>query len=174
MPDGASTVWTGRPIRSLYLRATDWPLLLLSAVMLGFGILFFGGFFSASPPPGLVFLFGIVWCVGVVVQGAGPILFAAMARSRTTYALTPDGVALIVTEFFGTRVKRVYLPAVDKIELGVNGDGSGTISFGEAPATLWWMNNRTWSPPRPPSFDCIANVVDVYDMCTKLQQVKTA
>lgn len=65
------------------------------------------------------------------------------------------------------------LVALPFLDLDMKPDGAGSISFGEVQTPPWWMSNRTWFVPRAPSFDCIANVSDVYDLCTKLQQGKS-
>jgi hypothetical protein len=107
-------------------------------------------------------------------QTCGQVLWAWYARGRTYYALTADFSAVIYTDVFGGMTKRVYLPSVSTINLDVKPDGSGSIVFGDVSGLGMWFGNRYYSPPRPPSFDCIADASHVYDLCTKLQRAKTA
>lgn len=117
--------------------------------------------------------FGFIIFVIILAQACGPVLYSLFTRGRTYYALTADGYAVIYSDVIGRSAKRVYLPSIATIDLDTKPDGSGSISFGEVQTPPWWMSNRTWSIPRPPSFDCIAGVSDVYDLCMKLQQGKT-
>ncbi len=173
--NGMPTVWMGRPVQGMYLRAGDLPMLLFGGFTVLFGVFFFGlSIFTASRPPDGWFgpIFVIFWLTAVLSQTIAPVLFAAMARSRTSYALTDDGYALLVTDFFGFHAKRVYLPAVANVELDLRADGTGTITFGTPPSGMGsWF--RGWgSAPRPPCFERIADAALVYHLCSQLQQGK--
>jgi hypothetical protein len=118
-------------------------------------------------------IFGfLVFCL-VIAQTAGEVLWSFYARSRTLYALTTDGYAVIFTDLFGGMTKRVYLPLQSEINLDVKTDGSGSISFGQLQAAPWWMR-QSIPVIRPPSFDFIADASRVYDLCMRVQQGKSA
>jgi hypothetical protein len=174
--NGSQTIWTGRPLAGFRLRKGDFGRLAPLIIVIPFFA--FWEYFAVSLPKadfmGIAFpLFGfLVFCL-VIAQTAGEVLWNFYARSRTYYALTADGYAIVFTNLFGGMTKRVYLPLQSEINLDVKLDRSGSISFGQAYPAPWWMRQ---SVPviRPPSFDFIANASAVYDLCTKLQQGKTA
>jgi hypothetical protein len=118
-------------------------------------------------------VFGLVVMCLILAQTCGDVIWSMYTRGRTYYALTADGYAVIFTDMIGGMTKRIYLPSVSTIGLEAKADGSGSITFGEAQTTSWWMNNR-YSTLRPPAFDFVRDASKVYDLCMKLQQGKTA
>jgi hypothetical protein len=148
--DGATTVWTGRPLPGFHIRQGDWPQL-LSAVLI---IPFFAFWESmALRIPKVDFMgwlfpfFGLGVFILASWQSYGQVLWNAYARGRTYYALTQDGFAVLYTDAFGGLTKRVYLPSMS--------------------------DNRGWRP-QPPAFDFIANAAAVYDLCAQLQKGKAS
>lgn len=174
---GRQTVWTGRPLRGFRLRKGDagqLAPLLVALPFLAFWEVMVTRTAGAAEVAGIAFpVFGIIISVLIVAQTCGPVLWNFYARTHTYYALTADGNAILHTDLLGGSTKIIYLPSIATIDLDMKPDGSGSISFGEVQTPPWWMSNRTWFVPRAPSFDCIANVSDVYDLCTKLQQGKS-
>lgn len=173
--NGAATVWTGRPLPGFRLRKGDAgqlaPLLFAIPFFIFWEtmVLRMGGDADVG---GIAFpFFGLIVFALILAQLCGPVLWSLYSRGRTYYALTADGYAVIFTDLFGRSTKRVYLPSLSTIDLDTRGDGSGSICFGQFASPPCWARNRS-AVPRPPSFDCIASVSAVYDLCTKLQQGK--
>jgi hypothetical protein len=169
------TVWVGRPKTGFYLRGRDAAMVGFGAIFLLFGMFLFGSALlgpGGSDAPVFLPFFATFWLAIAFSQTILPVLLAHMARSRTYYGLTSDAYALIATDFFGFHVKRVYLPAVDNIQLDLGGNGAGTITFGSAGSTPPWFG-RSWGyGPRPPAFERIDNAAGVYNLCSKLQSGK--
>lgn len=167
--NGAQTVWTGQPMPGLRLRNGDLLMSLFGIPWTGFAV--FWTFGAANSGGGIFFtLWGVMFiCIGVYFT-VGHYFWDAYVRSRTYYALTADGSAVIVTDLFGAGAKRLYLPSVGAIGFEVRADGSGSVTFGEASQAQWWQNR---SSSRPPAFEFIPNASEVYDLCTKLQQGKS-
>jgi len=157
--------------RGFYLRPSDWPFFMLGALMALVGIFVLGGSLLShgKDAEGSIFpiAFIVFWLAVVGSQFLLPIVLAAMARARTCYALTSDGYAFVITDFFGFKVRRVYLPAVSNIELKLGSGGVGTIVFGTAAVSRFY---GPWSP-QPPSFERIDDAARVYEMCGQLQRV---
>ena len=160
--------WTGNAKAGFYLRPSDWPFFILGTIMALAGIFILSssllGF--GQGPSGPVAAFMVLWLALVCSQFMLPFLLAAMARSRSCYALSSDGYAFVITDFFGFRVKRVYLPAVSTIQLNQGSSGTGTIVFGTPTMSRFY---GPWSP-QPPSFEHIEDAARVYAMCARLQR----
>ena len=134
------------------------------------GILVLGGtvLYQGKDAQGSIFpiVFVVFWLALIGAQFLLPIALAATARAHTYYALTSDGYAFVITDFFGFRVKRVYLPAVSTIQLNLASGGTGTIVFGTPAMPRFY---GPWSP-QPPSFERIDDAAHVYAMCGQLQR----
>lgn len=177
--NGAPTSWIGQPKRGIWLRRGDLGVLLVGAFAVAFCLFWIAMAtlgVAASPNRDMWWfpLWGVLIMVLALSQTAGPVVLAMMARSHTYYALTNDAFAVIISDFFGFRIKRVYLPAADNIELELKGDGTGTMTFGTPSSGAGWALRGWGAPARPPSFDSIPNAAAVYDMCAKLQRGRPA
>jgi hypothetical protein len=169
--NGAQTVWTGRPVSGLRMRSGDLLMSLFGIPWTGFAI--FWTVTATTSGGGIFFtLWGAMFiCIGTYFT-LGHYFWDAYVRSRTYYALTADGSAVIFTDLPGASARRIYLPSVGAIGFEVRSDGSGSVTFGEAAKAQWWQNNQR-SAQRPPAFEFIADASNVYDLCTKLQQGKS-
>lgn len=164
---GEQLLWTGRPRAGLLLQISDIYMIPLSALWAGFA--FFWEYMAVRG--GAPFFFEL-WGVPFVAIGlyilVGRFFYDAASRGSTTYGLTSKRV-IIITTLFGNRQVTVPLDQMSDVNLSVNGDRSGTITFGTplpAYASVFGRANRA----APPALTMIEDVQNVYDMIIAAQQ----
>lgn len=169
--NGEAAIWTGRPLPGFRLRSGDY-----GQIAMGVFVLLFFTFWETMALKGsggdpMFALFGaVVFCIAFY-QTFGQAIWTVAARGRTYYALTQNGFAVIYIDAFGGRTKRIYLPALNNMDLEISADGSGCIVFGSVETPPWWARNRSW-PVRLPAFEFIPDASNVYDICARLQSGK--
>ena len=175
---GEKLLWAGRPRGGVRLRAQDVFLIPFS--------LFWGGFaifweYSVStmtahargPVPVIFPLFGVPFvCVGLYLI-FGRFFVDAKGRERTYYGVTNER-AIIIRGLFSRQTKSLQLRAVADVSLSQRTDGSGTITFGQAPmfgafsaAGGSWPGTGRYAAP---SFDMIEGAKEVYDIVRNAQR----
>ena len=88
----------------------------------------------------------------------------ALVRSRTTYGVTNERI-LIVSTFFGRRVRTIGLATLGDVSMTQRDDGSGKIIFGPAPPFgLTFGRGSRGNRYSPPSFEMIQDVRSVYQL----------
>ncbi|NDV69572.1 hypothetical protein [Dysgonomonas sp. 25] len=137
-------LWIGQPKQGFILKSTDlflFPFLAIWVVVIIF--------FALSPHFMAVFeLFTKIWlCLAVTMVIS--FLVArfwgdSYKRKKTVYALT-DKRAIVKAGIFSQEISSYDLTSLTSISYTEKGNGSGTVTFGEPPATLWTMrgSNKT-------------------------------
>lgn len=168
--NGAQTVWTGHPLPGIRPHRRDLLTSLFGIPWTAFAV--FWTYMATKSGGGVFFpLWGVMFiCVGVYFT-AGHYVWDAFVRSRTTYCLCDNGSAYIVRTLFGTQVQRLYLPTVTGLHLESDNATSGTVVFGDGSAGHSFIKGQRDAPP---AFEFITDASAVYDLCTKLQQGKSA
>ena len=163
---GEQLLWSGRPRSGLSFESTDLLTVPFSLMWGGFAI-----FWEYMAIHGGAPFFFALWGVPFVGVGLymifGRFFYDALSRANTWYGLT-DKRVIIITNLFGNSQKTVPLAQTGAINLSVNGDRSGTITFG-TPLPLYSPFMRTYRAG-PPAFRMIENVKDVYDKILAAQQ----
>jgi hypothetical protein len=166
-------LWSGGPETGIRLRPAD-------ALMIPFS-LFWGGFAffweysvvhipsTAKKAVGPPALFMTLWGIPFVLVGLyliiGRFFADAYLRARTRYAVTDQRV-LIVTNLWNRQVKSISLRTLSEVSLRERADGSGSITFGPAPAfnsfaLSGWPGSRQKGPP---AFEFVKDVRNVYGL----------
>jgi hypothetical protein len=116
-------------------------------------------------------LFFRLWGIPFVFVGLyfvfGRFFADALARSRTYYGVTNER-ALIVTTWFGRRVRSIGLRTLGDVSTSERSDQSGTITFGAGQPTAQPFGRS--SRYSPPAFDMIDNVKNVYQLIISTQK----
>jgi hypothetical protein len=164
-------LWSGQPRRGLALRATDAATIPFSLIWAGFAV-FWETIVIKSNGPLIMKLWGIPFVLIGLHMVAGRFFVEAWQRGRTTYGLTNERV-IIITNFFGTKIKSLNLRTLTDVTLDQKSDEVGTITFGPTEKTSGW-NTGTWggrrSQPAPPSLELIQNARRVYEMIREAQR----
>jgi hypothetical protein len=167
--DSDELQWIGRPPAGLRLRRADIFLIPFSFVWCGFAILVAVGAAGSRAPWPLLLVAAFFVAIGLYVT-IGRFWWDAYRRSTTWYGLTGDA-ALMLREGLGGSVQRIYLPSLDSLDLRLKPDGTGTISFGKAPAIGAYSSWAIWSGgPAVPTFEEISDAKRVYNLCVAAQR----
>jgi hypothetical protein len=164
-------IWSGAPGRGLRLRSSDALMIPFSLLWGGFAIFWeytvlFGLDPEGRPSRSAAPLFMKLWGIPFVVVGlyliVGRFFGDSFQRSRTIYAVTDQRI-LIITQWFGKRVRSLPLRTLPEMTLAEKSDGSGTITFGASTfgATAFGTNRRG---ERPPAFEFVERVRNVHDL----------
>lgn len=158
-------LWSGRPPAGLRFNRSDFFMIPFSLIWLGFVSVFMG---AALVHGGAMLLFGIPFlCVGLYVV-AGRFVWDAYRRRGTRYGVTADS-AVIVRDGIGGGAQRIYLPSTPRIAIEPQGNGAGTIIFGQPPVI--GSQSAVWSGGLGvPAFEGIPDVSRVYDLCITAQR----
>ena len=118
--------------------------------------------------PGLFFrLWGIPFVFVGLYFVFGRFFADALARSRTYYGVTSER-ALIVTTWFGRRVRSIALRTLGEVSTSERSDQSGTITFGAGqPMPQPFGRSSRYSPP---AFEMIYNAKNVYQLIISTQK----
>lgn len=176
LQSGERLIWSGAPGRGLRLRSSDALMIPFSLLWGGFAIFWeysalFGlngeGRPSRSPAPLLMQLWGIPFVAVGLYLIAGRFFADAHQRARTLYAVTDQRI-LIITQWFGKRVRSLPLRTLLDMTLAEKPDGSGTITFGASTfgagpfaAGPFGTNRRG---ERAPAFEFVERVRNVHDL----------
>jgi hypothetical protein len=162
-------LWSGKPHGGIRLRGTDGLMIPVSIFWCGFAI-FWETAVVANRAPFFFTLWGIPFVLAGFYLVFGRFLVDALVRSRTVYGVTNERI-LIVSTWFGRRVRSIGLRALSDISMSQRSDGSGTITFGPVQSFgqafgLGSRGNRHSSP----SFEMIQNVKSVYQLIVSAQK----
>jgi len=163
-------LWSGQPRSGLALRPRDAGMIPFSMIWAGFAI-FWETLVIKSNGPLLMKLWGIPFVLVGLYMVVGRFFVDAWQRDRTVYGLTNERI-IIISNFFGTKVKSLNLRTLTDITLDQKSDEIGTIIFGPADRTSRW-NAGPWGgrrgQPDPPSFELIEDARRVYQMIRAAQ-----
>jgi hypothetical protein len=166
-------LWTGRPASGLRFHRNDALYVPFSLMWGGFAI-FWETMAVSIGTPWFFKLWGIPFVLAGLYMIAGRFFVDAYRRSQTWYGVTSDS-ALILRQGWAGKLQRLYLPSINKIDLELAPAGTGTITFGDAPAATWFSGRQNWSGgPDAPSFEGIGEAQRVYDLCVKAQRSSAA
>jgi hypothetical protein len=170
---GESLLWEGSPTRHRLLRRTDAFLIPFSILWCGFAV-----FWEANAlimgAPGFFALWGGMFVLIGLYFVAGRFVVRAIASRRSRYAVT-DRRVIAVGGLTGRQVRSEYLASLPPPLVTEKADGSGTLSFGGAPAITSVFRQRNgfsaWAaePPGPPVLWDIPNVRHVRDLVAARQ-----
>lgn len=168
---GERLVWSGKPRGGIRLRAQDAFLIPFSLLWCGFAIFWEVGVSVNAGPllgPGLFFrLWGIPFVIIGLYLVFGRFFVDALTRAGTYYGVTTER-ALIVTTWFGRRLRSISLRTLGDISLSERSDESGTITFGSGqPIPQPFGRGSRYSPP---AFEMIENVKNVYQLIVGTQK----
>ena len=170
---GERLLWSGRPAGGILFHRGDVFLIPFSLLWAGFAI--FWEITAARSRAGAFFsLWGLAFVLIGLYFVAGRFIVDAWQRGQTAYGLTNQR-AIIVSRALGggRRVKSLPLRALSEVTLSERPDGSGTITLGQV-AGLWTMafvGDAAWpGVPRPPRFEMIPHVREVYDQLRQAQR----
>ncbi len=175
---GERLVWSGRPRGGIRFRGADIFFVPFSLIWCSFAI--FWEVMASAPtaaghgrPGNVAFVFPI-FGVPFVLVGLyfvfGRFLADARMRAKTCYGVTNERI-VIVSQFFGKRVKSLNLRTLNDITLSERGDGSGVITFGPTqPYGRWAASWPGAGQYASPSFDFIENAKEVYDTIRRTQR----
>jgi hypothetical protein len=96
----------------------------------------------------------------------------AAQRVKTYYAITNERV-LIVSGLLMRNVRTLSLKTLSDINLGVKGNGSGTITFGPSHPMSFWYSNFSWPGMgryTSPAFEMIDDARRVYELIRQAQR----
>ena len=180
---GERLLWSGQPKGGILFRSSDIFMIPFSLMWGGFAIFWEASvlfmMFSpsrASTGPPLIFqiifpLFGLPFALVGLYMIFGRFIFDAKSRENTYYAVTDQRI-IIVSDFFGRRVRSLNLKNLPELGLTEKSDGSGTITFGPA-SPFYGMNGGQWPGSQryqSPCFDLVPNVRQVYGIVQDAQQ----
>lgn len=174
VPSG-DLLWIGRPASGIRFRRSDAFYVPFSLMWGGFAI-FWEMMAVSSGGPLFMKLWGLPFVAVGLYMIVGRFIFDASRRSQTWYGVTSDS-ALILRQGLGGGLERLYLPAVQKINLELSQSGTGTVTFGERAVTSWFGGGggQNWGGgPDVPSFERIVEAQRVYDLCLKAQRSTAA
>lgn len=169
---GEHLIWSGQPRQGFRLRPSDLFLIPFSIMWGGFAI-----FWEAAVLIGGAPFFFTLWGIPFVLVGlyliGGRFFVDAKQREKTAYALTHERI-LIVSGLFGRNVKSIGLKNLSEINLKLNNDGSGTLSFGPVQPLTAWTTGFAWpgmgGKYSPPAFEMIEQARQVYEQVLKAQR----
>jgi len=164
-------LWSGRPATGIRFNSYDWLSIPFSLMWCGFAIFWETLAFSSGAP-----FFFRLWGIPFVLFGlyavAGRFFWDAYRRSVTWYGLTSDA-ALIVRGGINGTIVRIYLPAVQSMNLVLRSDGSGTITFSDGQPASRRSSWEIWpGGSSAPSFYGVADARRVYEICSAAQRSK--
>jgi hypothetical protein len=164
-------IWCGQPAQGFHLQSSDLFLIPFSLLWGGFACFWEYGVLS-SKAPFFFCLFGIPFVIVGLYMIFGRFIVDAKVRSTTYYGLTSQR-AIIISGLMSRETKSINLMNIDEISLTKRSDGSGAIQFGRAMWPYQTFTNNSWpgmNRARPPAFDAIEDVQDVYN---KIQTLKS-
>jgi len=165
---GERQLWTGTPRQGLVLRPSDAMEIPFSILMAGFAVFWEWGVLR----DGVSFfaLFGIPFVVAGFYALIGRFWVDAWRRARTTYAVTSDRI-IINSGLFTPSSKSLILRTLSDVTVEERKDGSGTITFGTAPALPARFAGMKSGVPQIPAFEMIPDVRRVYAVIRDAQRV---
>jgi hypothetical protein len=166
---GERKLWAGVPRQGIVLRAGDAFLIPFSLLWGGFAV-----FWEASVVRTGASLFFMLWGIPFVLMGAyitvGRFWVDAWRRARTTYAVTSDRI-IISSGGIAPTSKSLNLRTLSDVTLQERPDGTGTITFGAAPAFAGMFGGSSWPGVSPvPSFEMIPDARRVYAVVRDAQR----
>lgn len=168
LTSGEQLLWSGQPRGGLRLLPSDILAIPFSIMWAGFAFFWEWTVVNSGAP-----LFFRLWGIPFVLVGiyilVGRFWYDALMRDSTWYGLTNERV-IIVTTLFGQNRKSLALSEMPDITLSLNGDRSGTITFGEPPP--WYSVGGSFfrRTPAAPSLDTIKEAQDVYELIRTAQR----
>lgn len=153
------------------LRPSDALMIPFSLMWGGFAI-FWETMVIKSNGPLFMKLWGIPFVLVGLYMIAGRFLVDALQRGKTAYGVTGERV-IIISDFFGMKVKSLSLRTLADITLDQKTDGMGTITFGAADKSSWWNSGGSGGKrgqPAPPSFEMIQDAKKVYEIIMDAQR----
>ena len=146
-------LWAGRPQSGIVLRGADAYLIPFSLLWGGFAFFWEFSVLRSGAP-----FFFRLWGIPFVLMGCylifGRFLVDRRQREKTVYGVTNER-AIIVSGLFTRTVKSLNLRTLTDVSLEERGNGSGTITFGQANPYAWWLSGAGWWPgmaAAPPAF----------------------
>jgi hypothetical protein len=168
---GERQLWTGVPRQGLVLRPSDAMEIPFSIFMAGFAVFWVSGVLHDGAP--LFALFGIPFVVAGFYALIGRFWVDSWRRARTTYAVTSDRI-IINSGLFTSTLKSLNLRTLSDVTLEERKDGSGTITFGTAPAFPARFAGMKSGVPQVPAFEMIPDARRVYSVIRDAQRVVSA
>ena len=170
LDSGERLIWAGCPKAGIVFRGSDVFTIPFSILWGGFAI--FWEIMALSIPKddagpvAYVFpLFGIPFVIVGLYMIFGRFIYDSKKRSKTFYGLT-DQRAIIVSGFFGKRVKSLNLKTLSDLNLTEKNDQSGTITFGHENQMGNFFSGNSFpgmGSSNIPKFELIDNAKDVYN-----------
>ena len=168
---GERLLWSGQPKQGLMLRHSD-------AIQIPFSLLWggFAIFWETMAIAGRAPFFFMLWGIPFVLVGlymiVGRFFVDAAQRAKTYYAITNERI-LIVSGLLMRNVRTLSLKTLSDINLGVKGNGSGTITFGPSHPMSFWYSNFSWPGMgryTSPAFEMIDDARRVYELIRQAQR----
>lgn len=166
---GEKILWCGQPLGGIRLRKQDAVLIPFSLLWGGFAFFWEAGVIHSNAP-----FFFRLWGIPFVLVGlyliVGRFFVDSQLRKKTIYGVSNQRV-LIVSGFFSRNFRSLNLKTLSEINLSENADGSGAITFGpnyslmQNPGAGW----PSYARDRPPSFELIERVRNVYEVIRRAQ-----
>jgi hypothetical protein len=181
LASGERLIWCGQPRSGIRFRGVDAILIPFSIVWCGFAIFWeimasTAAVVSKGGPGNVAAafpLFGVPFVLIGLYFVFGRFIWDARLRARTFYGVTSDRI-IIVTDFFGRRIKSLTLRTMSEVSLNERSDGSGTITFGPThPYARWATSWPGASQFASPAFELIDRAKEIYELIRRAQKTAT-
>jgi hypothetical protein len=163
---GERILWSDRPQQGFMLHRSDIAMIPVSLMFCGLAT--FISLTMVTESPLSVTLWSLLFVLLAAYMLVGRFFVEAMQRGRTYYALTNERV-LIIFGLFGRKVKSLDLKTIYLMDINVNSDGRGTITFGPLNFKPWWAYQRSERYEQP-ALEGIKNARHVYNLIRKAQR----
>ena len=163
-------LWSGQPKQGLTLRTSDLFLIPFSLLWGGFAVFWEFGVIKSNAPF-FMRLFGIPFVLIGLYITVGRFFLDEKQRSTTYYGVTNQRV-IIVSNWFGRKVKSLNLKTLSDVSLTEKADRQGTITFGATNILNWWYGGMWWpgmAQQTTPCFELIENAKEVYEKIRSAQ-----